>query len=85
MRLNHFIIDPDMKDLGNASFILRIEIHMNTSRTMSRLSQRSYIKHIIEKFIMVECKPRDTFISYVDKHSKDQCPRNEIEKLSMKD
>ena len=34
---------------------------------------------------MAKCKPRDTPISYGDKFSIEQCPRNEVNKALMKD
>ena len=47
----------DMKDLGEASFVLGIEIHRNRSRGLSGLSQRAYVDRILERFNMQQCKP----------------------------
>ena len=42
----------DMKDLGEASFVLGIEIHRNRSRGLLGLSQRAYVDRILERFNM---------------------------------
>ena len=47
----------DMKDLGEASFVLGIEIHRNCSRGLLGLSQRAYVDRILERFNMQQCKP----------------------------
>ena len=47
----------DMKDLGEASFVLDIEIHRNRSRGLLGLSQRAYVDRILERFNMQQCKP----------------------------
>ena len=41
-----------MKDLGEASFVLGIEIHRNRSRGLLGLSQRAYVDRILERFNM---------------------------------
>ena len=37
----------EMKDLGDASFVLRIQIHQDRSRGILGLSQMSYINKIL--------------------------------------
>ena len=39
----------EMKDLGDASFILGIKIHRDCSRGILRLSQESYIENVLKK------------------------------------
>ena len=73
----------DMKDLGEASFVLGIEIHRDRSRGVLGLSQRAYIDRVLERFNMQNCKPGDTPVAKGDKFSKDQCPKNEIERAEM--
>ncbi|KAL8121654.1 hypothetical protein AgCh_018403 [Apium graveolens] len=53
----------EMKDLGNASFILGIQIHRDRSRGILGLSQKSYIEKILEKYGMKDCAPMDTPVS----------------------
>ena len=38
----------DMKELGEASYVLGIEIHRDRSRGLLRLSQKSYIEKFLE-------------------------------------
>ena len=53
----------EMKDLGDASFVLGIQIHRDHFRRTLGLSQKSYIKKVLKRFGMQECKPRDTFVA----------------------
>ena len=45
----------DMKDLGNASFVLGIQILRGRSQGILRLSQKSYIEKILNRFGMKDC------------------------------
>ena len=47
----------DMKDLGEASFVLGIEIHRDRSKGVLGLSQKAYIEKILKKFNMHKCSP----------------------------
>jgi hypothetical protein len=47
----------DMKDLGEASYILEIEIHRNRRKGVLEFSQKSYIEKILKKFNMHKCNP----------------------------
>ena len=40
----------EMKDLGDASFVLGIQIHRDHSRGILGLSQRSHIDKVLKKF-----------------------------------
>ena len=68
----------DMKDLGDASYVLGIEIHRDRSRHLLGLSQKAYINRVLERFNMDKCKPGDVPVAKGDKFSKEQCPENEI-------
>ncbi|KAL6340850.1 hypothetical protein AAG906_031960 [Vitis piasezkii] len=70
----------DMKDLGNASFMLGIQIYRDRSRGILGLSQKSYIDKMLSRFGMSNCAPRDTPVTKGDKFSLHQCPRNELER-----
>ena len=70
----------DMKDLGEASFVLGNEIHRNRSRGLLGLSQRAYVDRILERFNMQQCKPGIAPICKGDKLSLSQCPHSDIEK-----
>ena len=47
----------DMKDLGAAKKILRMEIKKNREKRRLCLSQGNYISKVLEKFNMVDAKP----------------------------
>ena len=74
----------DMKDLGEASFVLGIEIHRNRSCRLLGLSQRAYVDHVLERFNMQLCKPGIAPVCKGDKLSLSQCPHSDIEKAQMK-
>ena len=74
----------DMKDLGEASFVLGIEIHRDRSRNLLGLSQKAYIERVLQRFNMDACKPCAAPISHGEKLSLAQCPKNEFEREPMK-
>ena len=74
----------DMKDLGEASFVLGIEIHRNRSCRSLGLSQRAYVDRVLERFSMQLCKPGIAPVCKGDKLSLAQCPQSDIEKAQMK-
>jgi hypothetical protein len=75
----------EMKDLGEASFVLGIEILRERSQGILRLSQRNYIDKVLSRYGMKECKPGDTPVAKGDKFSLKQCPQTDFEKNAMKD
>ena len=46
-----------MKDLGDASFVLGIQIHRDHTRGILGLSQRAYIDKVLSTFDMQGCAP----------------------------
>jgi len=52
-----------MKDMGETSYILRVKIDRDRSRDLLALLQEPYIKKILERFNMPNCKPIDTPIA----------------------
>ena len=73
----------EMKDLGDASFVLGIQIYRDRSRGILRLSQKSYIDKVLKRFGMQDCKPGDTPVSKGDKFSLCQCPKIDLETKEM--
>jgi hypothetical protein len=73
----------EMKDLGDASFVLGIEILQDRSRGILDLSQRNYIEKILKRFDMQDCRPGATPVAKGDKFSLDQCPKNNLEVKEM--
>ncbi|XP_070026086.1 secreted RxLR effector protein 161-like [Nicotiana sylvestris] len=74
-----------MKDLGEASFVLGIEIKRDRSRGILGLSQRFYIESVLKTFNMQDCRPGVAPVVKGDKLSKDQCLKNDVEMRIMKD
>ena len=50
----------DMKDMGEANYILNVKIQRDRSKKFLSLSQETYIKKIVERFQMNCCKSMDT-------------------------
>ena len=73
----------DMKDLGEASYILGIEIHRDRSNGILGLSQKIYIKKVLKKYNMHKCSASPASIVKGDKFETFQCPKNEYEAAQM--
>ena len=69
----------DMKDLGIAKKILGMEIHKDRESRKLWLSQKNYIRKVLEKFNMQEAKPISTPLANHFKLSGSQCLKNEKE------
>nr|CAN83337.1 hypothetical protein VITISV_004574 [Vitis vinifera] len=74
----------DMKDLGEASYVLGIKILRDRANGVLKLSQRTYIEKILKMFNMGNCRSSKAPIVKGDKFSKAQCPQNDDEKEEMK-
>jgi hypothetical protein len=66
-----------MKDLSEASYVLRIEIHRDRRNEVLGLSQKSYIEKVLKKFNMHKCNLMPALIVKCIKFRKFQCPRNQ--------
>ena len=73
----------EMKDLGEASFLLGIQIYRERSQYILGLSQRSYIDKVLERFGMQNCKPGNTPVAKGDKFSLNQCPKSSLDIQEM--
>ena len=80
MLYNHF----DMRDLGEASFILGIKIVRDRTNYVLQLSQRAYIDRILKRFDMHNCSLRSVPVINGERLSKDHYPRNDRERIAMK-
>jgi hypothetical protein len=74
----------DMKDLGEASFVLGIEIHRDRSKEVLGLSQNAYIEKVLKKFSMHNCSASPAPIVKGDRYGDFKCPRNQYELDQMK-
>ncbi|RDX86522.1 hypothetical protein CR513_32139, partial [Mucuna pruriens] len=57
----------EMKDFGETSFVLGIQIIRYHSQGILRLSQENYISKVLDRFGRKDSKPRDTSITKGDK------------------
>ena len=73
----------EMKDMGDASYVLGIEITRDRPSGTLGLSQKAYISKILERFNMQSCSPDKAPILKGDKFSELQCPRNDLERKQM--
>ena len=64
----------DMKDLGEASYVLGIQILRDRPSGILRLSQQTYIELILKRFNMQSCSSGKALIVKGDRFSKGQCP-----------
>ncbi|KAJ9697292.1 hypothetical protein PVL29_009194 [Vitis rotundifolia] len=74
----------DMKDLGEASYVLGIKILRDRANGVLKLSQRTYIEKILKRFNMHNCSSIRAPIVKGDKFSKAQCPQNDDEREEMR-
>ena len=73
----------EMKDMGEATYVIGIEIFRNRSQGMLGLSQKSYINKVLERFRMQNCSASPVPIQKGDKFSLMQCPQNDLERKQM--
>ena len=74
----------DMKDLGEASFVLVIEIHRDREKRVLILPQKAYLEKVLKKYSMQNCKPSPAPIVKGNIYGKFQCPMNQYEIDQMK-
>ncbi|KAL0433573.1 UNVERIFIED_CONTAM: Retrovirus-related Pol polyprotein from transposon TNT 1-94 [Sesamum latifolium] len=75
----------EMKEMGEASYVIGVKIHRDRSRCILGLSQETYINKVLERFQMKDCSPGVAPIVKGDKLYLNQCPRNDLEREQMKD
>ena len=73
-----------MKDLGEASYILGIQILRDRANGVLSLSQKTYIDRALKRFNIQYCSPRKAPVVKGDKFSRGQCPQNDEERDQMK-
>ena len=74
----------EMKDMGEAAFILGVKILRDRSKKLLGLSQESYIKKVLERFRMQSCKPIDNPIAKGEGLSLKLCPNTPSEINEMR-
>ncbi|KAE8677858.1 cytochrome P450 71A9-like [Hibiscus syriacus] len=73
----------EMKDLGSANKILGMQIHRDRSNRKIWLSQKNYLKKILSRFSMQDCKPISTPLPFNFKLSSSMSPSSEEERMEM--
>jgi Reverse transcriptase (RNA-dependent DNA polymerase) len=74
----------EMKDLGEVSYVIGIEIHRDRSYGILGLSYKIYIKKVLKHYNMQNCSLSVTPIIKGVKFSKFQCLVNDLERAQMK-
>ena len=69
----------DIKDMGEASYVIGIKIHRDRHRGILGLSQETYINKVLERFRMKDCSPSVAPIVKGDRFNLNQCPKNNLE------
>ena len=73
----------EMKDIGQAPYVIGIEIFCGRSQGLLGLSQKGYINKVLERFRMEKYSAGIVPIHKGDKFSQMQCPRNDLERKEM--
>ncbi|XP_060965193.1 secreted RxLR effector protein 161-like [Cannabis sativa] len=73
-----------MEDLGDASYVLGIQILQDRANGILLLSQKTYIDRILKRFNMHSCSSGKAPIVKGDKFSKAQCSQNDKERDEIK-
>jgi len=74
-----------MKDLGDASYVLAIQLFRDRKNKMIALSQASYIDKVLERFSMKDSKKGAQPFRMGIKLSRDDCPKTSEDRKRMKD
>jgi hypothetical protein len=69
----------DMKDLGDASYVLGVEIHRDRTMGVLGLSQRAYIEKMLKRYNMHNCSRQLDPVVKGDKLGAFQSPWNQLE------
>ena len=69
-----------MKDMGEASYVLGVEIHSDRRKRVLGLSQKAYLNTILKRFSMEICKPVKVPILRGTKLSEEMCAKTPEEK-----
>ena len=75
----------DTKDMGEAHYVIGIEIHRDRTLGILGLSQKSYISNVLQRFLMENCAPGKAPIVKGDKQRKLEGPHSDTERLTMKE
>jgi hypothetical protein len=69
----------EMKDMSEANYILGVKIFKDRSKKFLGLLQLTYVKKVLERFHMNDCKPIGNFNAKGEKLCLEMCPKNQDE------
>jgi hypothetical protein len=69
-------LDFNMKDLGDASYVLDIQIHRDRTKGVLGLSQMAYIEKMFKRYNIHNCSGQPAPVVKGDKLGTFQSPRN---------
>ena len=69
--------------MGEASYVLGIEITRDMKNKILGLSQKAYVERVLKRFKMQGCNGCDIPMAKADKLSKSQCSKTETERAEM--
>ena len=72
-----------MKDVGPTKKILGVELVRNRITRILFMSQEKNVNKVLEKFIMMNCKPVSILMAAHFRLSSQQCPSIESEQIEM--
>ena len=72
----------EMKDMGEASYVLGVKIVRDRAKRLLGLFQETYIKRMLERYHMQDSKPMDTPINESLSLSRDMYPKTLEKKMS---
>jgi hypothetical protein len=73
----------EMKDLGEAKYVIGIQIERDHEKGTISICQSEYVANILARFGMSDCHPVSTPLSISSKLTKSDCPSTPKEKLEM--
>ena len=73
----------DMKDLGEAAYVIGIEIYRDRAKGILGLSQRAYLDRVLTRYNMQHCSPSVALVIKGDVFGSFQCSKIEAEKEQM--
>jgi hypothetical protein len=73
----------EMKDMGEASYVLGVKIIRDRAKRLLGLTQETYIKKMLERYHMQDSRPMDTPVDKSLSLNCDMCPKTLEEKEKM--
>ena len=70
----------EMKDMGEASYVIDIKISRDKHQGVLGLSQETYINKVLERLRMKDYSPSVAPIVKSDRFNLNQCPKNDLER-----